>query len=116
MKKLNVFIIIVTISMLSCQSNTYEEAIGLVDHPTYEANVKPIIELNCLDCHGTSSTLHQWPPLETYAQVKHAAESFNLLCRINGDECGARMPLLRSMPQVNIDIINQWAAEGFANQ
>jgi uncharacterized membrane protein len=98
---------------LSCESSTYEEISGIVTNPTYSANVKVIIDNNCLSCH--SATAKQFPTLETYNQVKDAAEFGYLICRIDDQSCGPVMPQTGRMPQVTIDMIKKWAANGFPN-
>lgn len=99
--------------VLSCESSTYEEISGVVTNPTYKANVKVIIDNNCLDCH--SAVAGQYPTMETYSQVRAATENGDLICRIDDQSCGSVMPQSGRMPQTNIDIIKKWADNGYPN-
>jgi uncharacterized membrane protein len=98
---------------LSCESSTYEEISGVVTNPTYKANVKVIIDNNCLSCH--SAAAGQYPTMETYTQVRTATEKGKLICRIDDQSCGTVMPQSGRMPQTNIDIIKKWAGNGYPN-
>lgn len=108
-------VLIMVIALYSCESNTYED---LQDNPvvegdvTYEQHVKPIIEANCLSCHG-SGGISSFRPLGTYAELKDAVQNTNLLDRIqrqNGEP--GLMPQTGRMPQANIDLILEWNMDG----
>lgn len=101
---------IVFLSLVSCQSNTYDEIAGAVTEPEYyKTNVKPIMTANCISCHNP--TFGQTPYLETYLEVKASCQS-SLVCRIKGS-CGEIMPQSGSMPQTNIEIIDTWIVNGY---
>jgi hypothetical protein len=53
--------------------------------------------------------------METYVQVKDAAENGNMVCRIDDQSCGTVMPKSGRMPQVKINIIKEWVANGCPN-
>jgi hypothetical protein len=53
--------------------------------------------------------------METYAQVRDAAENGNMICRIDDQSCGAVMPQSGRMPQTRINTIKKWAANGYPN-
>lgn len=99
--------------LTSCESNTYEEIAGVVDNPTYEANVKGIMEDKCNNCHNPE--YNQEPFLQTYAQVKDACENGSLLCKIEGS-CGSIMPVGGKMPKARIDIVQNWAIQGYVER
>lgn len=111
-KFLIVFMIVCIIGF-SCDSKTYEEISGEVANPTYTNNVKPIIENNCLACH--SAVAAELPTMETYAQVRDAAENGNMICRIDDQSCGGVMPQTGRMPQNRINTIKKWVANGYPN-
>ena len=100
-------------SFYSCESRTYEdlqEPTVIVDKVTYTANVKSIIDANCIACHASGSGLR---PLETYTQVKDATLNTDLLERIqkqNGTP--GQMPKSGRMPQDKINTILQWNTDG----
>ena len=110
------FIILILITgyvAFSCESSTYDDISGEVSNPTYTANVKNIINNNCLSCH--SAAAGQNPTMETYSQVRDAAENGSTICRIDDQSCGSVMPQSGRMPQTNINTIKKWAAKGYPN-
>lgn len=111
--KISILILITCYIGFSCESSTYNDISGEVGNPTYTANVKKIIENNCLSCHSTIGD--QYPTMETYAQVREAAEIGDLICRIDDQSCGSVMPQSGRMPQTNINTIKKWAANGYPN-
>lgn len=113
MKKLIIFLMIIGgLSYSSCESTTYQDLAGVIENPTYNANIAPIFKAECISCHSANS---QYPPLETYEEVKDACENGQVLCRIEGS-CGDIMPPSGKMPQATIDMINLWATNGYLEQ
>ena len=114
MKKIQLFLMLLCIVFgVSCESNTYNEISTQTINPTYIANIKPIVSNNCLSCHyGTN----QSPNLETYVGVKNACLNNNLVCRIESENCGERMPQGGKLPQSDIDLIKLWVANGFIEE
>jgi hypothetical protein len=115
MKKVYQLSVFVLLGMLliSCESKTYSDLAGEVANPTYNANVKGIMQNNCVGCHN--ATYNQEPYLETYNEVKNACEApgdKNLICRIQGS-CGDIMPTSGPMPSVTIQIIEDWKLQGY---
>lgn len=115
MKTFKILVLLMTAYFMitSCESSTYEEIAGEVTNPTYSVNVKPIVENNCLSCHNAASG--QFPTMETYAQVRNAAENGDLICRIDNQSCGTVMPQTGRMPQSTINTIKNWATNGYPN-
>ena len=116
MKKVIVFLMILTMVFVfnSCESVTYGD-ISVVENPTYTANIGPIVQSTCTNCHSGGD---QYPDLENYAQVKDAAENGALLCVIdNPAECfySDIMPQSGRMPQTTIDMFKLWANQGYKN-
>ena len=109
-----IFLILITCYFaFSCDASTYDAISGEVGNPTYSANVKNIIDNNCLSCHSAAGD--QYPTMETYAQLKEATEKGDVICRIDDQSCGSVMPQSGRMPQTNINTIKKWAANGFPN-
>ncbi len=109
---LSVFVLLGML-MFSCESKTYSELVGEVANPTYNANVKGIIDNKCVSCHNASD--YQRVCLETYTQVKDACDApgdENLICRIQGN-CGLLMPSSGRMPSVTIKIIEDWKLQNY---
>ena len=122
MKKLKIFSILVStsfvigftssLSLFSCDSNTYQDLEKVVVNPTYSANIEPVITTKCTGCHSGGS---QYPDLQNYDQVKDASIVGKLLCRIKG-ECGEIMPTSGKLPQATIDMFQRWADQGYAKE
>jgi uncharacterized membrane protein len=101
--------------LASCESTTYEEIQDdtiIEGNVTYNANVKTIIQANCISCHSTGGTA-SFKPLGTFAEVVDAVQNAGLLDRIqrqNGED--GLMPQSGRMPQSTIDIILEWNTDG----
>ena len=115
MKKTQLFLMLIcsTLVIVSCESTTYNEISEQTAAPTYETNVKHIIEHNCISCHSGSKL---YPNLETFEEVKNACTNADLVCRIESESCGQRMPLGGRLPQTDIDLIKLWVANGFVEK
>lgn len=77
---------------------------------TYDADVKGIIDTNCISCHSGST-----PPagltLTDYFDVREAAENGALIDRINST--ANPMPPSGNLPASTLSIIDEWQADGF---
>lgn len=111
--------IIYLVFLVSCSSNTYEEVSAKIpDVPTYVTDIKPLIDTNCKSCHGANTSQAQYPPLDTYADVKGATDATlggSVLCRIQ-NTCGLVMPMSGQLPQTKIDLVKKWSVTGFIEQ
>lgn len=106
---------ILVTALYSCDSHTYEELeeeVIIDGDVTYNANVKSIIDSNCISCHSVGNVAG-FRPLTNYAEVKDAVENAGLLDRIQlqNSEPGV-MPQTGRMPQSKIDVILQWNEDG----
>lgn len=84
---------------------------------SYEANIKQIIGNNCLGCHKDPPVNGAPFALNTYDRVRDKTEMGNLLVAIKrqtGEP--AAMPPAGRLPQATIDLLEQWADEGFLEQ
>lgn len=112
--KLFLSIILLATIFFSCDSHTYqelEEDPVVVERVTYNANIKSIMDNNCISCHAADRVV-SWAPLTTYAEVKDAVLNKGLLQRIqleNGDP--SLMPRSGRLPQGQIDLIVKWSNE-----
>ena len=113
MKKFKIVAMILsTVFMVSCTSNTYQEISAPVTNPTYTANVEPVIKANCTGCHSGG----QSPNLTTYANVKNATQNGDLICRIDQTQaCGRVMPESGPMSRTTINMIILWQQQGCIN-
>jgi len=114
MKKIKIVLMLMaTVFIVSCESNTYNEISVISTNPTYTANVAPVVKSNCLSCHSGGA---QFPNLETYAEVKDATQNGDLICRIDQTQaCGRVMPQSGAMSKQTIDMIKLWQSQGYAN-
>ncbi|MFK7048774.1 hypothetical protein FLACOL_01117 [Flavobacterium columnare] len=108
MKKTFLFLSFLTIGLASCSKDN-EPAISTPTTTTttttgakvtYEANAKAVFTNNCIRCHAA---------FDSYNVVKTNIDK--ILDRIQRDGAGV-MPSSGKMPQVNIDIIKKWQADG----
>ena len=84
---------------------------------TYLANIKPIIDSNCIGCHSSPPVNGAPFSLVSYAQVKNFAENGSLFSSVNKQtgESGA-MPPAGRLPQTSIDLISHWLEDGLLEQ
>jgi hypothetical protein len=101
--------------LFSCSSNSEDDLILPIENieiVKYTQNVKPIIDNNCVICHGNSNP-NAGLSLTNYNQVKQAVLNNGLLNRIakpSGDP--QLMPTTGRMPQQTIDLILKWQTDG----
>ncbi|WP_299112326.1 hypothetical protein [uncultured Winogradskyella sp.] len=100
----------------SCSYNSEDdliEAIIIEDFVTYEANIKPIIDNNCIGCHNSPPVNGAPMTLTTYNSVVEAIENRNLIGRISTNDLSSLMPFGGPrLPQNLIDLVIQWEQEG----
>lgn len=119
-----IFIPLAALALYSCDSQTYQDIEADVIPPptdtivvtTYTANVKAIIDNNCVVCHSDGG-IAAFRDLTTYANVVDAVQNAGLLDRIqlqNGEP--GIMPSTGRMPQGNIDIVLKWNTDGLTEQ
>ncbi len=105
------------VALVSCESNTYSEIEGdtVITNPTYQKNIKPIIDANCITCHNNGTGIGGFPLL-TYEDVRLATESGNLIFRIETATGEQSMPFnAQKLSQSKINLIKLWATNGFPN-
>ncbi len=85
-----------------------------VENVTYTANIKTIINNNCIICHGTIPANGAPMPLTTYDLVKDAILNRPLIDRISRPQgAPGMMPNGGTrLPQNQIDLIVQWKNQG----
>lgn len=106
-------IISLALVSIACESRTYEEISDktpIAELVTYNKDVKPIIEANCIVCHaaGGSASFQPWT---SYNHMKNNVDK--IIDRINrpvGDP--QKMPQGGSLSTTQISIITKWKADG----
>ncbi len=101
---------------ISCSNNSEDDLIEPIVLKTtkYIQDVKPIIDNNCISCHGATPSNGTSVSLVTYAQVKDAVQNRGLLERISRVQgASGMMPNLGTrLPQSTIDLIIDWNTDG----
>lgn len=112
MKKMMCIISLALVS-IACESRTYEEISDktpVAELVTYNKDVKPIIEANCIICHSPGGAA-SFQPWTSYNQVKNNIDNIiNRISRPVGDP--QKMPQGGSLSPVQIEIITKWKADG----
>ncbi|MGI9651718.1 c-type cytochrome [Chryseobacterium sp. RLHN22] len=110
MKKL-MYIISSAVVLVACDSRTYEEISDktpVAEVVTYNKDVKPIIETNCVSCHSPGVQA-----LTNYSQVKNNIDNIiDRISRPTGDPL--KMPQGGSLSPSQITIITKWKADGLS--
>ena len=106
----------------SCDSRTQQDLEGIVLNPTYNQNVKKILDNKCVTCHSPSSSQQAFPDLDTYQNVvdyqkgqgangySNGLGTPSLLCSIQVGSCTSdRMPKGdAALSNGSITIIANW--------
>ncbi|MEW7291556.1 c-type cytochrome [Aquimarina sp. 2304DJ70-9] len=128
MKNISILLLMVLVATISynCSSDDSTDPITNPDpdpvanpNPnkitTYTADVKTIIDTNCLECHGSSPSQGAPMSLANYADIIDALTNQgrdDLADRM--DTTGRNvMPPSGRLPQETIDIILDWKADGY---
>ncbi|MEY8758962.1 c-type cytochrome [Chryseobacterium tongliaoense] len=113
MKKI-VYTLLSAILTIACSSRTYDdisEDTPIADQVKYAANVKVILDNNCVSCHSAGS----FKPLTTYNDVRNNIDAIiNRIQRPNGDPL--KMPPGGSLSQTQINTFIKWKTDGFVEQ
>jgi hypothetical protein len=104
------------LTLTSCTNESTSDLIDttLVENVTYSANIKPIIENSCLDCHGSPTENGAIGSFTTYETVKQYTQNNSIIDRISR-EAGQSgfMPLGGTkLPPQTIDLIIKWKDQG----
>ena len=115
--KNRLIISILTIFLISsCSYNSEDdltEDIIIEDFVTYNDNIKPIIDTNCIFCHNNPPVNGAPMSLTTFEDVRNAVENRDLIERISTTDISEVMPLGGPrLPQNLIDLVIQWEQEG----
>ena len=78
------------------------------------SNIKPIIDNNCVACHGTTPSAGAQTSLVTYIQVKNSVLNNGLIDRVSRAQgASGMMPYQGTrLPQSSIDLIIDWNTDG----
>jgi len=113
MKKHLYTLLVIGLIMTSCTTAEIpleEDPDPILTTISYTAEVKLVIDNNCVTCHGTVNP-NAGLSLTTYLQVKNAAENGNLIARMNN--ALNPMPPSGVLPTQTRAIIDKWRDDGF---
>ncbi|MDP2687328.1 MAG: hypothetical protein Q8O62_08910 [Aequorivita sp.] len=106
--------------LFGCTAVSEEDLVDATPIPetiTFNENVKPIIDNNCIICHSNPPQNGAPMPLVSYENVKEAVQNRNLIGRISSDDPVFMMPFGGPrLPQNLIDIIIQWNEDGLIEE
>ena len=104
--------------LFNCSSSSSDDLSGPNPDPdpdpmakvTYDADIKSIIDNNCIQCHGNPPTQGAPSSFTTFTQVKNGVN--NIISRIKSTS--NRMPPSPNSPlsQAQIDLIEKWKDDG----
>lgn len=116
MKKTNYLILISIFFIFGCSNNSDDDlTIPLTSNTTkYTQNIKPIIDNNCVVCHGNSPSGGAQTSLVTYNQVKASILNNGLIDRVSRMQgASGMMPYQGTrLPQTTIDLLSDWNTDG----
>ncbi|MCH2194710.1 hypothetical protein [Kordia sp.] len=106
---------LIVVTLYNCTTNTIDEGDisdlpPIVEKVTYDDDVEPIINANCVGCHSGSAASGGLQ-LTGYANVRAATEQGNLLNRVNN--ASNPMPPSGQLPLATRQIIDQWVDDGY---
>lgn len=117
MKNLKYTLLLLPFAFIGCTNDSTSDLLDpVVDTEiTYNADVKAIIETNCISCHTQPPQNGAPMPLLTYQDVKEAVLNRGLINRISRDQgAPGMMPNGGTrLPQAQINKIINWAESGF---
>ena len=111
MKTIKILVVIFVFGAIfvSCDSRTYDEIGGYVENPTYNKDIKPIVNNRCVTCHYTNNQ-DNITDLSSYNLVRNSFEFGNAVEYISN----GRMPKNSAkLSNATIKLINKWVADGF---
>ena len=119
MKKKKIIPVLIIFAFIFSCSNVSEddliEEVIIDDIVTYDLNIKPIIDSNCIICHNNPPVNGAPNALTDFNGVKDAVQNRNLIGRISTNDLSSVMPLGGPrLPQNLIDLVIQWEQEGLA--
>ena len=112
MKKLIYLSILLLLITTSCSSDSEEVIVipPVNNNITYTANIKTIIDSNCLNCHASPTVNGAPMALTTFQNVKDAVTDRGLIGRV---ENGSMPTTGDDLTPTQVQTIKDWEAGGF---
>ena len=105
--------------LIGCTAVSEEDLVDvtLIEVVTFNEDVKPIIDNNCIICHSNPPQNGAPMPLVSYDNVKEAVQNRNLIGRISSEDPAFSMPFGGPrLPQNLIDMVIQWNEDGLIEE
>lgn len=107
---------LVSISQTSCYYDNEAELYGVGNCDTtavsYNTDIKPIIDANCISCHAPGGE-QESSPILNYEDLKKYTGNRDLVNRTNGTN--SLMPPSGKMNSCNVALIEAWVNQGALN-
>jgi hypothetical protein len=115
--KLNLLLLFVIGTLASCSSDSISDLTEVdnnTDLVTYNQKIRPILENQCVNCHGANNPSANLR-LDTYENTRDAVLNRNVIERISLPQGNALMMPQggNRLPQNNINLFITWQNEGF---
>ena len=105
-----------SISQTACYYDNERDLYGIGNCDTtavsYIADIRPIVDGNCISCHAPGGE-RETSPLLTYAELKQYADTRDIVGRTNGST--SLMPPSGKMSSCNVALIAAWVNAGAPN-
>jgi hypothetical protein len=116
MNKAHFLFLISFFFICGCSNNSEDDLTIPVSYGVtkYVQNIKPIIDNNCVACHGAVPSAGAQTSLVTYNQVKESVLNYGLIDRVTRAQgASGLMPYQGTrLPQTTIDLIADWNTDG----
>ena len=125
MKHIRLLSSLLILFVCSCTNDTESDLLQLENQEkpdetgpiTYMANIKSIVDSNCIGCHSSPPVNGAPFSLITYNQVRAFADNGSLFRAMNRQTGEASaMPPSGRLPQASIDLISQWIEDGLLEE
>lgn len=114
MKYLKPFTILICLLLFGSCSSDNEEDMGPSNGDiTYKANIKPIIDARCIQCHKNPPVNNAPMSLLTYQNVKNSVSNQGLIGQV---ESGAMPPSGSNLTTAQVKAIKDWQSGGFKEE
>lgn len=106
-------ILFLTGFMISCSNNSEDDLTDIpdTDAVTYTANIKTLIDDNCVGCHGNPLANGAPFPMTNYDELVEAAKNKNIIGRMSSTS--NPMPPSGTLPSSTVDLVKKWIEDGF---
>ena len=105
-----------SLSQTACYYDNEKDLYGTGNCDTtavsYIADIKPIVDANCISCHAPGGQ-QETSPMVTYDELKKYADTRDIVNRTNGSS--SLMPPSGKMNSCNIALIEAWVNAGAPN-